>query len=39
MTRVNWQDEIVEKPRTFEVQNNEDGTITLIPAPGEVYEE
>lgn len=34
-----WKDRVVEKPRTYCVQNNPDGTITLIPAPGEVYEE
>lgn len=37
MTRV-WQDRIVEKPRTFTVQNNADGTITLIPAPGTIVQ-
>ena len=36
---INWKDRIVEKPRTYNVQNNPDGTITLIPAPGTVIEE
>lgn len=35
MARV-WQDRIVQNPRTFTVQNNADGTITLIPSPGAV---
>lgn len=34
-----WQDRIVERPRTYHVQNNPDGTITLIPAPGTVIQE
>ena len=38
MARV-WKDRIVENPRTFSVQNNPDGTITLIPAPGQVAQE
>lgn len=37
MGRV-WQDRIVENPRTFTVQNNADGTITLIPAPGQIIQ-
>ena len=31
-----WVDRVVEKPRTFTMQNNADGTVTLIPAPGAV---
>lgn len=38
MARV-WEDRIVEKPKTFTVQNNPDGTITLIPAPGQIIQE
>jgi hypothetical protein len=38
-TPTEWQDRIVEKPRTYHVQNNPDGTITLIPAPGTVIQE
>lgn len=34
-----WEDRVVERPRTYQIQNNPDGTITLIPAPGQVYEE
>ncbi|MEK4628117.1 hypothetical protein MKZ17_07910 [Solibacillus sp. FSL R7-0682] len=33
-----WKNREVEKPRTFNVQNNADGTITLIPAEGQVTE-
>jgi len=36
---INWKDRIVEKPKTYHVQNNPDGTITLIPAPGTVVQE
>lgn len=34
-----WQDRIVERPRTFTVTNNPDGTITLTPSPGIVVQE
>ena len=34
-----WVDRIVERPRTFTQQNNADGTITLIPAPGSIVQE
>lgn len=33
-----WKNREVEKPRTFEVQDNPDGTITLIPSEGKVNE-
>jgi hypothetical protein len=36
---TNWQDRVVEHPRRFEVQNNPDGTVTLIPKPGAVLQE
>lgn len=36
---VDWKDRIVEKPRTYYIQNNPDGTVTLIPAPGTVVQE
>ena len=36
---VNWKNRVVERPRTYHIQNNPDGTVTLIPAPGQVYEE
>lgn len=39
MARINWKDRIVERPRTFNTQNNPDGSITLIPAPGEIIQE
>ena len=34
-----WKDRVVEKPRTFTMQDNGDGTITLMPAPGTVVQE
>lgn len=38
-TPTNWKDRIVEKPRTYTMQQNTDGTITLVPAPGNIIEE
>ena len=38
-TPTEWKDRVVEKPRTFNMQQNPDGTITLIPAPGTVVQE
>jgi hypothetical protein len=38
-TKTNWQDRVVEKPRTYSVTNNPDGTMTLTPAPGTVVQE
>lgn len=37
--KTTWKDRAVERPRTFTIQNNPDGTITLIPAPGVIVEE
>lgn len=34
-----WKNREVERPRTFTMQNNDDGTITLIPAEGTVNEQ
>lgn len=39
MARRIWIDRIVERPRTFNKQENPDGTITLIPAPGQIIQE
>lgn len=39
MAKRIWQDRIVEKPRTFKLQNNSDGTVTLLPAPGTIVQE
>lgn len=33
-----WVDHIVDNPRTYDVQNNPDGSITLIPKPGAVHQ-
>lgn len=37
--KTNFKDHEVERPLTFKVQENIDGTITLIPSPGEIVEE
>lgn len=34
-----WQDRVVERPRTFDLAENPDGSITLIPKPGTVIQE
>lgn len=34
-----WKDRIIERENTFEILHNKDGTVTLIPVTGEVYEE
>lgn len=36
--KTNWKDRAVERPRTYRMQQNPDGTVTLIPEPGTVYE-
>jgi hypothetical protein len=33
-----WQDRVVEKPRTYTMTDNGDGTVTLTPAPGNVVQ-
>lgn len=33
-----WTNRVVEKPRTFIIKNNTDGTVTLVPAEGQVFE-
>lgn len=35
---TDWKNREVERPRTFTLQNNDDGTVTLIPAEGKVTE-
>lgn len=37
--KTEWKDRVVDNARTYTVQNNSDGTITLIPAPGTITEE
>lgn len=37
-TKTVWKDRIVEKPLTYTLQNNGDGTTTLIPSEGAVTE-
>lgn len=36
--RVTWKNRAVEKPMTYSITHNEDDTVTLARAPGEVYE-
>lgn len=36
--KTEWKNREVERPRTYNFQNNEDGTITLIPAEGTIIE-
>lgn len=38
-TKTEWKDRTVENARTFTMAENDDGTVTLNEAPGEVYEE
>ena len=37
--KLNFKDRIVEKPNTYTVQTNDDGTVTLIPAFGKTLQE
>lgn len=37
-TPLNWKNREVERPRTFQLQNNSDGTVTLIPKEGVIVE-
>lgn len=37
--KLNFKDRIVEKPNTYTVQTNDDGTVTLIPAFGNILQE
>lgn len=34
-----WQDHIVERPRTFELKQNDDKTVTLIKKEGEIIQQ
>ncbi len=37
--RTNWQDHSVQKPHTYIITNNEDGTVTLTPDEGTIYQQ
>lgn len=37
--RIVWKNRIVERPQTYEVTENDDGTITLTPVTGEVLQQ
>lgn len=39
MARTNWQDHRPQKPRTYTMTDNGDGTVTLIPAQGTIYQQ
>lgn len=34
-----WKDRQIERPNTFTLKNNPDGTYTLIPVPGTIFEQ
>ncbi len=36
--KIVWKNRVVERPRTYRLQQNADGTVTIIPEEGEVYE-
>jgi hypothetical protein len=38
-TKTDWKDRIVQKPQTYTMVTNPDGTVTLTPAPGTVTQE
>ena len=37
--KTEWKDHEVERPRTYSIVENEDGTLTLTPVTGEVYQQ
>lgn len=37
-TKTSWKDRVVEKPLTFTMQTNADGTVTLLPAEGTIVD-
>lgn len=37
--RTKWQDHVVERPKTYTEATNDDGSITLTPAPGEILQQ
>ena len=38
-TKQTWEDRVVEKPMTYMMTTNEDGTVTLTPVPGTITNE
>lgn len=36
--KTGWKDRVVEKPNTFNARENQDGTVTLIPKPGQILQ-
>lgn len=37
--KINWQNRRVERPRTYNVTQNADGSVTLTDAPGEITQD
>lgn len=37
-SRINFKDRRVARPRTYTITENADGSVTLVPAPGEIEE-
>lgn len=37
--RTKWQDHVVERQKTYTEATNDDGSITLTPAPGEILQQ
>lgn len=36
---INWKDRVPERPLTYRLQNNADGSVTFIPAHGTILQE
>lgn len=36
--KTNWKDRVVERPNTYTMTNNGNGTVTLTPVPGQIIE-
>lgn len=37
--RIGWKDHVVQRPRTYRVEENSDGSKTMIPEPGAVLQQ
>ena len=38
-TRTTWKNHVVQHPRTYTLTENQDDTVTLAPAPGDIYQQ
>ena len=36
--KTNWKDRVVERPNTYTMTDNGNGTVTLTPVPGQIME-